>query len=213
MIKLSPHKLYTIAFLAWIGVLITTQTAMAHHAFGGTLPKNFFEGFLAGLAHPVIGLDHLAFIVAIGLISVKYVPRFLLPTTFVLASLAGTGVHLLALDLPAAEIAVSVSVIVFGVMLLISKTVNWIVMLLLATIAGIFHGYAYGESIVGAQMSPLFAYLLGFSFIQFGIAMFAGVIGKFAIEKFADRRFSVMQFSGLAICAIGVVFLTSAIGG
>ena len=35
----------------------------------GELPASLGQGLLSGLAHPVIGLDHLAFIVAAGLIA------------------------------------------------------------------------------------------------------------------------------------------------
>jgi urease accessory protein len=37
---------------------------------------------------------------------------------------------------------------------------------------GVFHGYAYGESIVGAQRGPLMAYLVGFTIIQLATLLF-----------------------------------------
>jgi hypothetical protein len=49
-------------------LLVTAAPAAAHHAMGGRTPSTFMEGFLSGLAHPVIGLDHLAFLVAIGIV-------------------------------------------------------------------------------------------------------------------------------------------------
>jgi len=39
-------------------------------------------------------------------------------------------------------------------MLVINKP-NWLVLTVLGAIAGLFHGYAYGESIIGAGMTPL----------------------------------------------------------
>ena len=41
--------------------------AFAHHMMGGRTPSTFMEGLLSGLGHPVIGLDHFAFLVAIGI--------------------------------------------------------------------------------------------------------------------------------------------------
>jgi len=67
------------------------------------------EGFLSGLAHPVIGLDHFAFVVAIGLLAAGQ-GMCLYPSRFVLAALAGTGIHLFSFDLPAVETAIAVSV-------------------------------------------------------------------------------------------------------
>ena len=49
--------------------LTSAGTAFAHHPLGGMIPQNFMQGFLSGIGHPVIGFDHLAFVVAVGLIA------------------------------------------------------------------------------------------------------------------------------------------------
>ena len=163
--KLKLRYLAALATVIGIGFFFAPQPALAHHATGGKIPSNFFEGFLSGLAHPIIGLDHLAFVVAIGLLAVGQVRGALLPAGFVIAAMAGTGIHLLKFDLPASELAIAVSVIAFGIMLVGQKP-NWFVLVSSSAIAGLFHGYAYAESIIGAEMSPLVAYLLGFTTIQ-----------------------------------------------
>lgn len=202
-----------IAAVVWMGLLSLPQPALAHHATGGRTPANFLEGFVSGLAHPVIGLDHLAFVVAVGLLAAGQARGALLPASFVIAAMAGTGIHLLSFDLPAAEIAIAVSVIVFGVMLLMPNRPKWYVLALLSAIAGLFHGYAYGEAIVGAQMSPLVAYLLGFTLSQYGVALVAFLIGNAVLKKSATQSLPWQRFAGLTICSIGVVFLTSLILG
>jgi len=59
--------------LILICVLSTAQQAIAHHATGGNTPSNFGRVSIR-LAHPVIGLDHFAFVVAIGCLRLgKYV--------------------------------------------------------------------------------------------------------------------------------------------
>ncbi|MGL4618467.1 MAG: HupE/UreJ family protein [Chroococcidiopsis sp.] len=197
----------TIAFFA------IPQPAYAHHAIGGKTPVNLFEGFLSGLAHPVIGLDHFAFVVAIGLLAVGQRRGALIPAGFVVAAMLGTVIHVFQIDLPAAEIAIAVSVIIFGAMLLWRNRPHWLVTLGLGAIAGLFHGYAYGESIIGAQMFPLFAYLLGFTLIQYGVALVAFLAGNLALQKSANSSPAWLRLSGLAICTIGVVFLTSSVMG
>ncbi|MCA1991201.1 MAG: HupE/UreJ family protein [Coleofasciculus sp. S288] len=212
----SPNKglgFNAVALLVWIGILSASQQAMAHHPLGNRTPSNFIEGFASGLAHPIIGLDHLAFVVAVGLMSAGLVRGFLVPGAFVLASLVGTGLHLLSLDLPGLEIIIAGSVVAFGGLLLASKTLSLPILAGLAAVAGIFHGYAYGEAIIGARMAPLLAYLLGFSIIQYGVAMLALWLGRVAIAKFANKPFPVMQVLGFAICSVGVMFLTSALVG
>ena len=202
-----------VVFLVLISTFLCAQQAIAHHAMGGRMPSNFFEGFFSGLAHPLIGLDHFAFVVAIGFLAVGQVRGAFIPAGFVSAALAGTGIHLLNLDLPASEIAIAGSVIVFGALLVTPNKPNWLVILALGAIAGLFHGYAYGEAIVGAGMTPLVAYLLGFTFIQYGVALVAMLIGNAVSRKSATQPLPWQRFAGLAICSIGVVFLSNSILG
>lgn len=199
--------------LVWIGFLLAIEPATAHHATGGRIPANFVEGFLSGLAHPVVGLDHLAFVVAIGLIAAGQSRGALIPAAFLLAAMAGTGVHVLSIDLPAAEIVIATSVIALGGMLALEKHPNFSALAVLGALAGLFHGYAYGEAIVGAEMMPLVAYLAGFTLIQYAIAMVALRIGKVALSKASNKPLSLIRFSGSAICLLGVVFLAGSIVG
>ncbi len=78
----------------------------------------------------------------------------------------GTEVHLAKLALPEFELFVSGSILLFGILLVIKNSLNTMIVAGLAAIAGIFHGYAYGESIFGAENTPLVAYLIGFTAIQ-----------------------------------------------
>lgn len=197
-----------------IGLIVfslgVSTPALAHHALGGRLPSNGWEGFLSGLAHPVIGFDHFAFVVAIGLLAATKRQGIGLPIAFVLAALAGTGIHLLSFDLPIPEIFVSVSVLVFGVMLAMQRSPNFLILLGLSAMAGLFHGYAYGESIVGAEMSPLFAYLLGFTAIQTVIASSAYFIGKLVLRQPDSLS---LRHIGFVLCGAGAAFLSAAVFG
>ena len=51
-------------FLASIALLI--DPALAHHVMGGQVPVTFRDGLLSGLAHPIIGIDHFAAVVAVA---------------------------------------------------------------------------------------------------------------------------------------------------
>ncbi|URD49791.1 HupE/UreJ family protein [Chroococcidiopsis sp. CCNUC1] len=213
ILQLFWRYLGAIATALTIAFFAIPQPAYAHHAIGGKTPVNLFEGFLSGLAHPVIGLDHLAFVVAIGLLAVGQRRGALIPAGFVVAAMLGTVIHVFQIDLPAAEVAIAVSVIIFGAMLVWRDRPHWLITLGLGAIAGLFHGYAYGEAIIGAQMFPLFAYLLGFTLIQYGVALVAFLVGNLALQKSANSSPAWLRLSGLAICAIGVVFLTSSVMG
>jgi urease accessory protein len=60
--------------LALLILAATGGGAEAHHAMGGTTPQTLAQGLLSGLAHPVIGLDHLAFTLAAGLLAARLAP-------------------------------------------------------------------------------------------------------------------------------------------
>lgn len=203
--KFSTAKIVKLSSVATLAsVLLAASPAFAHHAFGGKTPVNFFEGFLSGLAHPVIGFDHLAFVVAVGLLAVSR-KNILIPISFVVAALLGTGLHVASWDLPIREVVISASVLGFGVLLAVRNAVPVWALGTLAAIAGVFHGYAYGEAIVGAQMNPLLAYLLGFTAIQLAISLGVYRLGQVALS----RSSLSLQFAGFTICGIGMAFLAS----
>lgn len=206
----SNFAVIALLLLSWLSLQLP---AMAHHGMDGMTPSNFWEGFLSGLGHPVIGLDHLAFVVAIGLLSAGKPRSALIPLGFVLAALAGTGIHLLNVDLPSAELVIAASVIVVGTLLTISNQLSWVALTALGAVAGLFHGYAYGEAIIGAEMTPLVAYLFGFTLIQYGIILIALLIGSAVKQTAVAQSFPWFKFVGLAICSIGVVFFTSSLVG
>lgn len=192
--------------------LLVAQPAIAHHPFGGKTPGNFLEGILSGMGHPVIGPDHFAFVVAIGLLAaLKGQQGIFLPIAFVLATVGGTIVHLFGIDLPAPELMISASVLTFGIFLAIKDSPNWVWLSGSAAIAGLFHGYAYGEAIVGAEMTPLIAYLIGFALIQLAIALAAFKIARLALKKVAEQPTLALRFAGFTISGIGAAFLSSVI--
>lgn len=200
-----------LASLTIAGLLLSTSPAMAHHPTGGKLPSNFFEGFMAGLAHPVIGPDHFAFIVSVGLLAAVSRQGMKIPISFVLAAMVGTGLHLTQLSLPAAEFFISGSVLLFGILLALKQRPNACILTGLAAIAGLFHGYAYGEAIFGAEMTPLIAYLAGFTVIQLAVAIAASLAGKAVLKQATEPSSLPLRFAGFVICGVGVAFLSTLI--
>lgn len=193
------------------GLLVSPLPVLAHHAMGGKTPTNGLTGFLSGLAHPLIGLDHLTFVIASGLLAALISGGFMIPIAFVLASLAGTGVHLISFDLPAPEFFISGSVLLFGILLAAKNHPHRLLTVGLAAAAGLFHGYAYGEAIVGAQMPPLVAYLLGFASVQMAIAFTAYGVGRSVLSKTPESPGLAFRFAGFAICGVGITFLSTVI--
>ena len=193
-IKMSKLRIFQlnsyIAFglLLSLSLILIAEPATAHHAFGGVTPTNGIEGFFSGLAHPVIGLDHFAFVVAVGLLAaLKGTKGFFIPCAFILATLAGTGLHLLNVNLPFPEVIIAASVLGFGLLLTRQNSPNLWGLIGLCMLAGIFHGYAYGEAIVGAEMTPLIAYLSGFAVVQLIVSLIAYQIGRLTLQTLTDK--------------------------
>lgn len=189
--------------------LVAASPASAHHAMGGKMPSTFLEGFLSGLAHPVIGVDHLAFVVTVGLFAATMSQGIFIPLSFVLSAMLGAGIHLLGATLPVVELIVSGSILLFGILLAIKKSPSLLVMIALSAVAGLFHGYAYGEAIFGAQTTALVAYLTGFTVIQLVISSAAFFVGQKVLKGDFSQVSPNLRSAGLVICGIGAAFLAS----
>src|SRR5947207_13677809 len=152
-------------------LFLCTTSAFAHHVMGGATPSTLVEGLLSGIAHPVIGLDHLAFLLAIGIAVGIGGLNLALPALFVIASAIGVMLHVNGINLPGAEIVVACSVLLAGFLIARGRALSVGSWAALFAVAGLFHGYAFGESIYGAERSPLHAYLLGLILIQSALAI------------------------------------------
>jgi urease accessory protein len=84
----------------------------------------------------------------------------------------------------------------------------------LFVVAGALHGYAYGESIVGAETSPLAAYIAGFGVIQYVVAVGSGAALRAIIERryLGETKALRLAGGGLALLAI-LAFVNVAMAG
>ena len=209
----SPHprlQTFLTGLVFLVGLLLLATPALAHHGMDNQTPSNFLEGFISGLAHPIIGLDHFAFVIAVGLLAATKPKGRAIPIAFVLAALAGTGLHLSAITLPLPELWIALSVFAIGLYLALGTQLPTTALAGLAGLAGLFHGYAYGEAIMGAEPTPLIAYLIGFTTIQMGIALGAFWLSQRGLAQrhtITDAAKQSLRKAGWAIGGMGLVFL------
>lgn len=182
---LSENKLRGAVLVTTALMLGASFPVLAHHPMGGMTPQTFSQGLLSGLGHPIIGLDHFAFLVVAALLAcaLKGAARYLAPLAFIGATVAGTVLHLGATNIPMSETLVALSVVIGGVLALTRSHPGAFVLSAVFAVSGVLHGYAYGESIIGAEAAPLLAYLFGFAAIQYALIV-GGVLG---LEKLAAR--------------------------
>ena len=187
------------ATLVGAALVTTAGTASAHHLMGGKTPSTFADGILSGLGHPIIGPDHLAFLVALGVAVGVGGLSFATPVLFLVAMACGVAAHVAAFNIPAAEMIVALSVIVAGVLLALDRRIPASGWAAIFSIAGFFHGYAYGESIYGAETTPLAAYLVGLVAVQTVLVLAIAFTTRAAWKVSAIGP----RLVGAAICGVG----------
>jgi urease accessory protein len=201
---MKTNPLHLAAFLLVAVSLAAVSPASAHHVMDGELPSTFTQGLLSGIGHPVIGLDHLAFLIAVGIAVGVGGLSLALPIAFVAASALGVWLHLLEFNLPGVELIVAASVVLIGALVASGRALPLAAWAALFGLAGIAHGYAYGESIVGAEPAPLWAYLIGLVIIQsalsVGIAMITRRAGE-GVSAIAPR------LAGAVVIGVGLTAL------
>jgi urease accessory protein len=161
------------SILAAGAAMLAPGEALAHHVMGGKVPVTFMQGLLSGLGHPILGLDHLAAVVGVGILAALLGRRVRPVLAFSAAMIFGVVLHLASANIPAAELLVGLSTLVIGGLVALRLSLGALPMAILFAAAGLVHGYALGESIVGAEASPLGAYLAGLLVIQTVIAVAA----------------------------------------
>ena len=200
------------SFLTFI--VLFSSPAFAHHPLDGITPDSFALGLLSGIAHPIIGLDHFAFVIAVGIAATLLASRFLLPLFFVGATLLGTFIHLLSFSLLGVELFISLSLVVVGGMIVLARNFSATLFSVLFVFFGVFHGFAYGEGIFGAEPTPLIAYLIGFGLIQYLVCVLSGMIIVSTIGKSAiwsanlPARFVAAMVVGAGGLLVGEHLLT-----
>lgn len=161
-------------------------------------------GFTGGLAHPLLGPDHVAAMVAVGLWGAFLGPPaiYVLPVAFPLVMAAGGVLGILGVAVPGIEIGIALSAVLLGLAVaLAARPPLWLAAVAVGVFA-MFHGHAHGAELPpGADAA---AYFAGFV-IATGLLHLAG-IGFGLLVRWPGGRIAV-RGAGFAIAAAGLIFL------
>ena len=151
-------KLLSHTSLGRIGVgLLALATSMAQAHTGHDT-----SGVLQGLAHP-LGLDHLLVMLAVGIWSVSALPAgksWWGPAVFMGTLLLSSALAALGLTVPFLEPMISLSVVLLGAMLILSRQGTPLPLGLgLVALVATLHGLAHGAEAPGSGFA---LYALGF---------------------------------------------------
>jgi urease accessory protein len=168
-------------------------------------PLTFSQGLLSGLGHPLIGLDHLAAVFAVGCLAAQQARGALLATGYVMAMMIGAAAHIGETTVAGAEIFVALSLIALGAVLLRTETLRIDIAIALFACAGLVHGYALGEPIATAEAAPRNGYFIGLAMIQLAIAL--GVTAGARVLAARTAKPAPIRLLGAAVACIGLVLL------
>jgi len=198
------RQMINVMLRAAVPFAAAASPALAHHAMDYAQPATVLEGLLSGLGHPVIGVDHLLFILGAGVLASRIQRGYLLPLLFVAASVAVAGMRYLGVNVELSELWIAGSLVVLGATLLATRVLSGGAMAVLFIVAGALHGYALAEAIVGAERTPLVAYVVGLTVIQSAIALSAWwLAGWLAAHR---PRVPVQRLAGASIGVAGLAF-------
>jgi urease accessory protein len=161
-------------------------------------------GFLAGLAHPVFGPDHVVAMVAVGLWGAFLgAPAIvLLPIVFPLVMAFGGVLGILGVPLPATETGIASSAIVLGLMVALAARPPLCVAAALVGAFAIFHGYAHGRELPDGANAVAFS--AGFV-IATGLLHLTGIAFGLLTRWRAGRL--AVRGAGGAIALVGLAYL------
>jgi urease accessory protein len=128
--------------------LLAPMPALAHTGAGNV------HGFLAGLAHPLGGLDHLAAMLAVGAWAgvLGGRARLGLPLGFLGAMAAGGLLGMAGAALPLVEAGILASIIVLGALIACWATLPMAAAVPLVALFGLLHGHAHGTEMAGGAL-------------------------------------------------------------
>jgi urease accessory protein len=185
--------------------MLAPAEALAHHVMGGKVPVTFMQGLLSGLGHPIIGLDHFAAVVGVGILAALIGRGLRSVLAFSAALILGVVLHLASAYIPAAELLVGLSTVLIGGLVALRLSPGMLPAAMLFAAAGLVHGYALGESIVGAEPSPLGAYFAGLLVVQTVIAVAAYTVTIRVQRRAPLFNRASMAAAGAVIALIGAV--------
>jgi urease accessory protein len=156
-------------------------------------------GFISGLAHPLMGLDHILAMIAVGIWAAQLGGNAVwrLPLSFISMMMFAAFIGASGNHLPSLELWISISVICLGLLLVLAIRLPVNVSMLLIGLFAVFHGYAHGLEMPQAH-SPLF-YGSGFVVATALLHLSGIVLGKVSYHQHLLSRLigAIMTMAGL----------------
>jgi len=162
-------------------------------------------GFITGLAHPFMGLDHLLAMIAVGIWAAQRGGSAVwrLPLSFIVVMAVAALISACGFNIPALEPLITGSVVLLGLMVVFAIRLPINLSMLLVGLFAVVHGYAHGLEIPQASSAILY----GSGFVLATTLLHLIGIG---LGKVAYRKHLLSRLSG-SIIAIAGLYLATAV--
>ncbi len=180
-------------------LLVLLMIAVASPAFAHT-GEGLAGGFAGGFMHPLLGPDHVAAMIAVGLWGAFLgMPAMLvLPVVFPLVMALGGALGILGIPLPSVEIGIAASAVVLGLMVALAAKPNLWIAAIIVGIFAIFHGHAHGAELPDG--ADAVAYSIGFV-VATGLLHLAG-IGFGLLARYPAGRLAVRTAGSVILVSL-----------
>lgn len=179
--------------LAALALLLAPALAFAH-------PGHDESGLLAGVSHPLSGIDHLLAMIAVGLWAAqqKGAARWALPCAFVGTMLLGGVLGFEGLTLPGLETGIAASVMALGMAVALAVRPPLFMAVAATALFALFHGVAHGNEL--PEMASPWAYAAGF--VAATAALHAA--GYAVVRVLPQAAAPLVRVAGAVSAAVGV---------
>lgn len=178
--------------------MLATLPAYAHTGIGAV------HGLLDGIIHPLIGIDHLLVMLAVGLWATMRGGKslWLLPLAFVTAMGVGAGLSMLGITINAAETWVAASVIAAGVLVWRNTRMSSVLAVALVSVFALAHGYVHALELTdGANALAYSAGFLLTTAALHGLGLAVGLLAAARVKMLGAGLGLVCALVGVGLLA------------
>lgn len=165
------------------------------------------DGLGSGALHPVLGVDHLLAMVAVGVLAAvgaAFRPVWHAPSAFLLAMAAGALAGIAGVAAPGVEAAIAGSLVVVGACVAVPASSGSRLALPAVAVVGALHGNAHGLEVPAAAEPGL--YLFGFLAATAALHA-AGALAGLLLRR---RATTLLAGAGATVSAVGLLLLAGA---
>ena len=188
------------ALIALLTILLPTA-ALAHPGHGDTV------GLAYGFMHPILGLDHVLAMVAVGVFAFVLGGRalWLVPASFVGMMAAGFLLGAAQVEVPFVELGIALSSVVIGGAAAMGRPMPVAAAAALVGVFAVFHGHAHGAEMPANAAG--FEYAVGFM-LATALLHLSGIGGAMGVSRLVGKYGKqIAQVAGglFALGGIGVL--------